>query len=193
MKAVIDSCSLVSLVRYYLPFDKDAVLFNYMRDKIACGDIIILDKILEECRYVSKGIVLESLHYLKDPVFLKSGNLAVNTEPIFPPAPAKFLRQLDNQFVCSPIRNKINDVEYETLKVKFMDSADMKLILFCLNHKNEGLFDDDVVIVTEETGDNNDSKLFRKIPVICKVLGIKTLSLPQFLSAMSDIDVRFSQ
>jgi hypothetical protein len=58
MKVVIDTNSLLSLVRYYLPFDKKGVLFQFIKSKIENGDIIIIDKVLEECTYNSKGLVL---------------------------------------------------------------------------------------------------------------------------------------
>jgi hypothetical protein len=54
MKVVIDTNSLFSLVRYYLPFDKKGVLFQFIKSKIGNGDIIIIDKVLEECTYNSK-------------------------------------------------------------------------------------------------------------------------------------------
>lgn len=52
MKVVIDTNSLLSLVRYYLPFDKNSVLFSFIKEKFSTGEIIIIDKILEECEYI---------------------------------------------------------------------------------------------------------------------------------------------
>lgn len=66
MKVVIDTNSLLSLVRYYLPFDKKGVLFKFFKNKIEKGEIIIIDKVLEECTYTSKGMVLTALDYLND-------------------------------------------------------------------------------------------------------------------------------
>jgi hypothetical protein len=71
MKVVIDTNSLLSLVRYYLPFDKKGVLFNFIKSKIENGDIIIIDKVLDECKFISKGKVLEKLPYLKIKHFCK--------------------------------------------------------------------------------------------------------------------------
>lgn len=34
MIVLIDTSSLISLVRYYLPFDKDQILYNFLKDKI---------------------------------------------------------------------------------------------------------------------------------------------------------------
>ena len=45
MKVVIDTSSLMSLVRYYLPFDKKSILFEAIKTKIANGEILVIDKI----------------------------------------------------------------------------------------------------------------------------------------------------
>ena len=99
MKVVIDTNSLLSLVRYYLPFDKKGLLFQFIKDKIEKGEIIIIDKVLEECTYNSKGIVISKLNYLKDKDFLKVSKVPFKTESLLAPSPAKFLRQVESQFV----------------------------------------------------------------------------------------------
>lgn len=192
MKVAIDTNSLLSLVRYYLPFDKNFILFNFVKDKIASGEIIIIDKVLEECSYTAKGLVVETLTYLTEKSFLRSAKLPVNTDSIIAPSPAKFLRQLDNQFVNTVIRKRSNltDVEYENQKNLFLIDADMKLVLLCLNLK-ENNSDEDIFLVTEESENSNDNKLFKKIPSICKELNIETLTLPQLLAKYDSIVVEF--
>jgi len=190
MKVVIDTNSLLSLVRYYLPFDKSSVLFSFIKEKISSGEIIIIDKILEECEYISKGMVLSSLDFLAEKSFLKSFKIPVNTEYILPPAPAKFYRQIDNQFINGVIKNKLSPVEYENRKSDFLNSADMRLILFCLNF-NKVNPQEEIFLVTEETEDSNDSKVFRKIPSICRILEIETLNLPQMLDRFDGVDIEF--
>ena len=199
MRVIIDTCSLLSLVRYYLPFDKQFALFNFIKTKIKLGEIIIIDAVYNECEYFSKGIVLESLSYLKDKGFKKENNIPVNTEDIIAPSPAKFLRMVDNQFTIGVIKNNLDNSEYEQQKGEFMESADMKMILYLLNLKSNTtaplLFDSDiddrVVIVTEETSSANDGKPFHKIPVICKILNIPTMTLPQLLAEYDIIDILF--
>ncbi|CAG5068110.1 hypothetical protein DYBT9623_00839 [Dyadobacter sp. CECT 9623] len=137
MKVAIDTNSLLSFVRYYLPFDNQSILYDFFKTRIEKGDIVIIDKILEECEYTSKGAVLDSLNYLTDKAFLKKCRLPVNTEFVLAPSPAKFLRQVDNQFINAVIRRTLTDIEYENRKDDFMNSADMKLILYCLNLKKE--------------------------------------------------------
>jgi len=190
MKVVIDTSSLLSLVRYYLPFDKKSILFNFIQNKIEQGEIIIIDKVHEECSYSSKGLVIQKLGYLSDKAFLKIAKAPYKTDSLIAPSPAKFLRQVDNQFVNSVIRKqrKLTDVEYENQKNDFMNGADMKLILLCLNFLKE---DSAVFLVTEESEGNNDNKLFKKIPAICRELSIQTLTLPQLLEKYNGIDVEF--
>ena len=57
MIVVIDSSSLVSLSRYYLPFDKNQTLHDFIKLKIESGEIVVIDKVLDECKYISKGTV----------------------------------------------------------------------------------------------------------------------------------------
>jgi hypothetical protein len=190
MKVVIDTNSLLSLVRYYLPFDKKAVLFQFIKSKIKNGDIIIIDKVLEECTYNSKGLVLEKLPYLTDKTFLKSAKVPYKTDSLLAPSPAKFLRQLDNQFVNSIVKRqkKLTETEFENQKNAFLNDADIKQIILCLNLIKNG---EQVVLVTEETESSNDNKLFKKIPAICKELEIETMTLPELIAKYDGIDINF--
>jgi hypothetical protein len=190
MKVVIDTNSLLSLVRYYLPFDKKGILFQFFKKKIEIGEIIIIDKVLEECSYNSKGIVISTLNYLTDKEFLKIAKVPFKTESILAPSPAKFLRQVEFQFVNTIVRNqkKISEAEFENQKIAFLNSADMRQIILCLNLQQKS---DKVFLVTEETENSNDNKLFKKIPAICKELNINTLTLPQLLKIYDGIDIDF--
>lgn len=190
MKVVIDTNSLLSLVRYYLPFDKKGVLFDFIKSKIENGDIIIIDKVLDECTYNSKGLVLEKLPYLTENTFLKSAKVPYKTDSLLAPSPAKFLRQLDNQFVNSVVRRqrKLTETEFENQKNAFLNDADIKQIILCLNLIKNG---EQVVLVTEETESSNDNKLFKKIPAICKELEIETMTLPELIAKYDGIDIDF--
>lgn len=190
MKVVIDTNSLLSLVRYYLPFDKKGVLFNFFKTKIEKGEIIIIDKVFQECTYNSKGIVLKTLDYLRDKTFLKSSKVPNKTDYLLAPSPAKFLRQVENQFVNTVVRQqkKLSDTEFENQKNSFLKDADMKQIILCLNLIKDG---ERVVLVTEETESSNDNKLFKKIPAICKELEIETMTLPELIAKYDGIDIDF--
>lgn len=94
MKVVIDTNSLLSLVRYYLPFDKKGVLSQFIQSKIEIGDIMIIDKVLEECTYNSKGLVLAKLPYLTDKSFLKSAKVPYKTDDLLVPDTKNFFTNL---------------------------------------------------------------------------------------------------
>jgi hypothetical protein len=191
MIIVIDTSSLLSLVRYYLPFDKKKVLFEIIKTKIANGEILVIDKIIEECEYTSKGVVLETLVYLKDKTFNKANKLPFNTEFILPPAPGKFYRMVDNNFVVVVQRARLDDVQYDSLKTDFMNSADMKMILTVLKLKKDKP-KEDVYLVTEETEVSNDHKIFKKIPAICSQLDIKTMNIQQLIDKVEDINIEIN-
>ena len=186
MKVVIDTSSLLSLVRYYLPFDKQKVLFELIKFKIASGEVLVIDKIIEECEYTSKGIVLSTLSYLKDKSFNKTHKLPLNTEFILPPAPAKFYRQVDNQFVNGVLKNRLTEIQYDSVKNDFMNSADMKLILTSLNLKKDNPIEE-IFLVTEETEVSNDNKVFKKIPAICSQLDIVTINIQQLIEKLEGL------
>jgi hypothetical protein len=188
MKVVIDTNSLLSLVRYYLPFDKNGVLFKFFRNKIEKGEIIIIDKVFEECKYTSKGIVLTALGFLSDKAFLKSAKTPFKTDSLLVPDTKQFFHQLNSVFANNPIKRKLTEVEFENQKNSFMESADMKQIILCLNLISDG---EKVVLVTEETESSNDNKLFKKIPAICKVLEIKTMTLPELIAKYDGINIDF--
>lgn len=190
MKVVIDTSSLLSLVRYYLPFDKKRVLFEFFRKKIETGEIIVIDQVLQECTYNSKGIVLSTLKYLGDKSFQKANKVPYKTDDLFAPSPSKFLRQVENQFVNTVVRKQqnITETEFEILKDAFLRGADTRQVILCLNiQKGE----EKVVLVTEETETNNDNKLFKKLPAICRELEIESMTLPELLAMYEGIDLDF--
>ena len=188
MKVVIDTSSLLSLVRYYLPFDKQKILFEIVKAKIANGEILVIDKIIDECEYTSKGIVLETLSFLTDKVFNKTHKLPLNTEFILPPAPAKFYRMVDNNFVVTVQRKRLNETQYDSLKNDFMNSADMKMILTSLKLRSENPMEE-IYLVTEETEASKDNKVFKKIPAICSQLDLQTINIQQLIDKLDGIKI----
>ncbi|MFC5285397.1 DUF4411 family protein [Pedobacter alpinus] len=188
MKVVIDTSSLLSLVRYYLPFDSKKILFEALKLKIANGEIIVIDKIIDECEFTSKGVVLTTLSFLKDKSFNKTHKLPLNTEFVLPPALTKFYRMVDNNFVVNSQKARLTDTQYDSLKNDFMNSADMKLILTSLNLKKD-FPAEEVFLVTEETEVSNDNKLFKKIPAICLQLEIQTINIQQLINELDGIKI----
>jgi hypothetical protein len=188
MIVVIDTNSLLSLVRYYLPFDRNGVLYHFIKARIADHSIVIIDKVFEESRYISKGDILKKIDYLSDKKFLKSVSLPYKTDKLLIPNTRQFYHQLNSTFLNSPIRKKLTDVEYEHQKNSYIQSADMKQIILCLDFIQKG---EKVVLVTEETESGNDHKPFKKIPSICKELQIPTMTLPELLVTYDGIELYF--
>lgn len=179
MKAIFDTSSLLSLVRYYLPFDNGQILSEFFKSKIELHDIVILDKVFEECKYTAKGIIVDKMKYLKESIN------QIKTIEILPDV--KFYKQLENQFIRKASKNKLAPEEFEVETRKYIDSADAKMLLYCLN--NMVL---DLCIVTEETHSDNDNKLFKKLPNICELLEIKTMTLPNYLSEFNGSDYKLT-
>ncbi|MCE5321291.1 MAG: DUF4411 family protein [Bacteroidales bacterium] len=190
MIVVIDTCSLVSLARYYLPFDKDKVLYNFIKQKIVRKEVIIIDKVFRESSFVSNKIVMSSLRFLTDKAFTKAAKIPYDTSLLIAPDPAGLIRQIDESFVIPAIKRqkKLKPTEYDSEKTRFLNGADMTQIILCLKMKEAGI---PITIVTEETRNNNDGKLFKKIPVICSELDIPTMTLPEYLKMSEGINLTF--
>lgn len=180
MKIVIDTSSLLSLVRYYLPFDQNEKLFEFFKSKIETGEIIVLDKVFDEAKYLAKGIIIEKLNYLK------SKKLHQKTTELLPDK--KFFKQLENQFCNASWKNQLEPSEFENRKNAYLESADAKMILFALKEIKSG---EDIILVSEESGTNNDNKAFKKIPSICKQLSIEVKTLPDLIVSLQGIDISF--
>lgn len=172
MRAVIDTTSLVSFVRYYLPFDKADKLKKLLEKKFNSGEIIVLDKVYDESKFVAKGIVTKELKF-----FAKSPKI-VKTDLILPEQ--KFFNRLENELCYGAQKNRLTATQFEKMKEEFLETADAKLILFCEIDKNS-LELDKPILVTEETRSENDNKLFKKLPEICTILNIEHCNLPTLL------------
>jgi len=55
MTVAIDTSSLLSFVRYYLPFDSKDFLFQFLKEKIKKGEIVVIDEVYKESFYMAKG------------------------------------------------------------------------------------------------------------------------------------------
>ncbi|RPH34405.1 MAG: DUF4411 family protein [Bacteroidales bacterium] len=163
MRVVIDTSSLLALVRYYLPFDKDNLLKNLLIKKVENKEIVILDKVAIESKRTARGVIVEKLEFIED----KKNQ--IKTDTLLPEV--SFLRDLENRLCYAARKNILTDIQFDNRKKEFLESADAKLILFCLTNKDQlGL--DKTIVVTEETKADNDNKVFKKLPELCSLLGI---------------------
>jgi hypothetical protein len=171
MRFIIDTSTWVSLVRYYKPFDNNFVIYDFFKQKIREGEFILLSEVSKECSYVSKKIVTKELDFVIDKQFItKTTSLLPNK---------KFYNLLDNQF-CNQFQKKLlSDTDIESLTNEFLKSADAKITLKAIEISKT--LDNQIIVVTEETTTNNDNKLFKKIPSICKELNIECIGLPKLI------------
>ena len=51
MAIVVDTCSLVSLAKNYLPLDDNGSLLSFVKEKISSKEWILLDAIQKESEY----------------------------------------------------------------------------------------------------------------------------------------------
>ena len=190
MRVVIDTCSLLSLARYYLPFDNDQVLYNFIKKRAANNEIIIIDKVFRECGKVAEGLVIDSLHFLSEKPFTKAAKIPYDTSTLVAPDPKDLFHKIDTLFTNHDIIRKrgLDSAEYESQIYRFIKSADMTQIIFCLRMLEDRV---PIALVTEETEYNNDNKPFKKIPAICSELGIRTMTLPEYLKLSEGINLTF--
>ena len=80
-------------------------------------------------------------------------------------------------------RKRILDNEYEKLKQIYMSTGDAKIIIYslCQTTGLKNWLNEDFFVLTEETRSQNDGKLFKKLPLICDGLGIKTIKVVDYL------------
>jgi hypothetical protein len=62
---LVDTSSWLSLAKYFLPFDRNSLLKNVLSKKLEVKEIVIIDKVFDECRGVGQRIVVNSLPFLK--------------------------------------------------------------------------------------------------------------------------------
>lgn len=181
MKILIDTSSWLALVRYYLPFDEVEVFPIFLQNKLSTNDLIVIDKVQQECSFISQGIVVESIDILKDKKNLTKTDFLIPSK--------KFYNQLENNFCISAQKRKLTDTQFDNAKENFLKSADAKIVLQAIELKNKENMD--VVVVTEETKTSNDNKVFKKIPAICKMLDINCITLPQLIEKF-DSEIKIS-
>ncbi len=178
MEYYFDTSSLVALARYYHPFDKEGELFSFIRTKFRNKEIVILDAILNEARYTSKSLVLKAYPFIEE-----QKDLIVNTKEMMPFSTKKFGNLVDKNFAVAALVNN-GKINYSIMKQKFLESGDGKLLLTMFNRLHDDK-DAEICIVTEESRSGNDAKVFKKIPVLCGMIGARCITLVDYLSTTS--------
>ena len=101
----------------------------------------------------------------------------------------KFYKLLENQFCNQFQKRLLSDTDIESSTNDYLKSADAKIILKSIEISKT--LDYQITVVTEESSSNNDHKLFKKIPSICKEINIECIGLPKLIKLFNkEIDVR---
>lgn len=174
MAIVVDTCSLVMIAKNYLPLDENGSMVAFLEQKFKDGELQLLDTIQQEASQTSKGIVMERMPFLKDKA------IAIKTADMFPPSLKKFHNMVDNNF-CIPLLKKVlSEEEYLQQKADFLNTGDAKIIIYSSRAVHENLFED-YQVMTEETRNPNDGKLFKKLPLLCDFIEVKTITTVDYL------------
>ena len=172
MTGIIDTCSLLAIVRYYLSVKGGEELLRFLEQKFKSHELVLLTSIHRETARTQQGIVLEKMPILNEK------NLHIDDSKLLPPAPRKFSNMLENNFCIPLLKKRLSQDEWEQQKAVYMQTGDARMILYALNNTELN-----PVIITEETAHSNDGKLFKKLPQICDYLDIKSMTIAQWLSA----------
>ena len=84
-----------------------------------------------------------------------------------------------------------DEVLYQNAREEYLRSTDCRIVVYAM-HK-QAL--EPIQVLTEESANQNDGKLFRKIPFICQQLEIPTLNAVEYFKQHEDeliIDVKAS-
>lgn len=176
MAIVVDTCSLIMLAKNYLPLDDDGGIAAFIEQSFANRELLLLDIIRDEARRTSKGVALEKMPFLDDK------KIVVKTTDLLPPSPRKFDNLVDNNFCVRLLKNDLTEEEYIQQKGEFMKSGDAKIVIYCwsMKHNQTDIFGDHSVM-TEETRNQNDGKLFKKLPLLCDYFEVKTSTAVDYL------------
>ncbi len=184
MVVVVDTCSLHRLVEYYLPLDKSKRIVPLLERLFYSREMVMTQAVYEECQRVSKGIIVKALPFLNS----KQGKKLIVAPETFAPD-QKLLRIVDDHFTIRAKFNSLRPEEREAQKENYLQGGDFS-ILQCAYMEKKGmsgsLFGDDLQVMTDESGAENDSKCYKKIPSCCKVLGTPTINIREYLDFITD-------
>lgn len=176
MEYYFDTSSLVTLARYYHPFDKSGGLYGFLQAKFQEKEIVILDAILNEVRFTSQGLALKIYTFIEE-----NKDLIVDTRELMPYSTKKFDNMVNNNFSIAALVRNIGADNFSVMKQQFLNSGDGKLVLTMFNRLHDDK-DAAVCIVTEESRYGNDGKVFKKIPALCDVVDAKCMTVVDYLA-----------
>lgn len=87
------------------------------------------------------------------------------------------------QFLCKTEEaQELTEEEYIEQKEEYLKTGDAKIIIYALNVRHsDAIHLEEMQVMTEETRQQNDGKLFKKLPLLCEQIGIGTLTVSEYL------------
>jgi hypothetical protein len=164
----VDTSSLLILAQYFAPFDTNQNLKTKLEKHFENNNIILLASVYNESKQVKKGLVTQSFPFLTENRITKIENQIAETT---------HHKKLDEKWAVDAQKRLLeNGGWYEKRKQEYIKSADFQLIVYAQQNK--------LVVITEESSAKNDSKLFKKIPAICKEEKISCENIVYMLEAI---------
>ena len=71
-----------------------------------------------------------------------------------------------------------------------MNTADFRLMLFAKQNLIPNLFNENIKVVTDETRNANDGKIFKKLPVCCELVDITSENIVDYLKE-NGVDIKW--
>ena len=175
-KYIIDTSSLLNLVRYYHPFDSDKKLYNKTEEMFVTEYFLLIENVLKEAERVAGGRILKTYSFLrKEAGKIKriKSDTAISRE---------LHERIDKGWVIKTNKPE-NQEGYKEVKTREIEErADFQLVFAAINRR--------ATVVTEESKSINDNKVFKKIPLICEHEEIPCITLPDLLKEI-DIGIEY--
>lgn len=175
-KFVIDTSSLLVLVRHLLKFDRDGKLLKIIKEMFSQGTAVLHEVVHEEIHRKMVAGALGFLHSAPRVLVQK-------------PTPAR-LRHVHDHWINK--ERNLTDIKLEEYSLK----ADCQIIEHC-RRMNAKMSSIEHVVVTEELpyldeNSNARPRPFKKIPDICASEGVRCMNLVDMLKEI-DVRARFWQ
>lgn len=168
----IDACSFIDFVIFLLHFDKEGILYNFMKKGLLDDRNLILNsRIYEEVSRERDGIVLEKLDFLKD----------APQEPKLIPPPWLDKRVRKN-WIRQDLSHKMTERRYE----KQLGTGDFHIIGCSIIGNQNDETCENIVVTEEHPGPsaekkNNSRNLYKKVPEICDDEGVRWMNMATML------------
>lgn len=187
MIALIDTSSLVALVDYYLPFDKNGIILSELGSMLDNGELVVIDRVSKECAVIRGGSIITAIPFLSDKNRLD--NIAEHkVDNTFIKGMRAFNHKVLTSFHIKGAKQlfELTEEEFELEREDFKKGADFGLIYVAEALKEGGK---DVIVVTQESRATNDRKVFKKVPQLCDIMNTTVTGISDFLISHTAINV----